>query len=50
LSFDTITLRKVIAVRKLDAAERDEADYLLDTYCVAFGMKTQMDMLEEPVA
>ena len=45
--YDTKTLRKVIALRKLDAAERGEADYLLDTYCVALGMKAQMDMFDK---
>jgi uncharacterized protein (UPF0335 family) len=48
--FDTKTLRKVIALRKLDAAERDEADHLLNTYLVSLGMKTQMDMFEESEA
>jgi uncharacterized protein (UPF0335 family) len=45
--FDVKTLKKVIALRKLDAAERDEADHLLDTYCAALGMKPQLEMFEE---
>jgi uncharacterized protein (UPF0335 family) len=40
------TLRKIIALRKLDAAERDEAEHLLRTYCVALGM--QPDLFDEP--
>ena len=40
--YDVKTLRKVIALRKLDAAERDEADHLLHTYCVALGMQTDL--------
>jgi uncharacterized protein (UPF0335 family) len=33
------TIRKIIALRKQDAAERDEADALLDTYKRALGMQ-----------
>ena len=40
----TKTLRKVIALRKQDASERDEAEHLLHTYCVALGM--QPDLFE----
>lgn len=32
------TLRKVIALRKKDAAERDEDEHLLHTYLNALGM------------
>jgi uncharacterized protein (UPF0335 family) len=32
------TIRKVIALRKKDAAERDEEEYLIDTYMQALGM------------
>lgn len=39
--YDVKTLRKVIALRKLDAAERDEAEHMLDTYLVSLGMKPQ---------
>lgn len=39
------TLRKVIALRKQDAAERDEAEHTLDTYLRALGM--QPDLFEE---
>lgn len=44
----TKTLRKVISLRRMDAAERDEADHLLDTYCVALGLKPQLEMFERP--
>ena len=36
--YDVKTLKKVIAERKLDAAERDEREYLLETYKRALGM------------
>jgi uncharacterized protein (UPF0335 family) len=45
--YDCKTLRRVIALRKQDAAERDEAQHLLDTYCVALGMKPQLELFEE---
>lgn len=36
--FDTPTIRRVIKLRKQDAAERQEAEALLDTYLAALGM------------
>lgn len=36
--YDVKTLRKVISLRKQDAAEREEAEHLLDTYRRALGM------------
>ena len=36
--FDTKIIRKVIALRKKEAAERDEEQALLDTYMTALGM------------
>lgn len=36
--FDVKTLRKIIALRKIDEKEREEDDYLLDTYKRALGM------------
>jgi uncharacterized protein (UPF0335 family) len=36
--FDTKILRKVIALRKLDADERAEAQAMIDLYCDALGM------------
>lgn len=37
------TIRKIIALRKLDAAERDEAEALLDTYKHALGIGPLFD-------
>ena len=36
--FDTKALRRVVALRKLDRAEREEADAILDAYLAALGM------------
>ncbi len=41
--FDTKTMRKVIAIRKLDRAERQEQEALLDTYLHALGMLEPAD-------
>lgn len=38
VGYDTKTIRKVVALRKLDAADRDEQSALLDTYCHALGI------------
>lgn len=35
--FDTKTMRKVVALRKLDMSERQEQEALLDTYLQALG-------------
>ncbi len=35
--FDTKTMRKVVAVRKLDMSERQEQEALLETYLKALG-------------
>lgn len=37
--YDVKTLRKIIALRKMDASERAEADHMLATYCRALGMQ-----------
>ena len=36
--YDTKAMRKVIAIRKLDRAERMEQEAILDTYLAALGM------------
>lgn len=36
--FDVKTVRKVVALRKLDSSEREEQDTLLDIYLAAIGM------------
>ena len=41
--YDVKTLRKVIQLRKKDAAERDEEEHLLDTYKRALGLAPAMD-------
>lgn len=41
--YDVKTLRKIIGLRKKDAAERDEEEHLLDTYKRALGMAPEMD-------
>lgn len=45
--YDVKTLRKVLRLRKQDAAERDEEEFLLDTYLSALGMAPQMDLFED---
>lgn len=46
--FDTKILRKVIAVRKLDQAERQEQEAMLDVYFAALGMQPSLFDEEEP--
>lgn len=41
--YDVKTLRKVVSLRKQDAAERDEQEHLLDTYLRALGMAPQFE-------
>ncbi len=41
--YDVKTLRKVIQLRKKDAAERDEEEYLLDTYKRALGLAPELE-------
>jgi len=41
--FDTKILRKVISLRKKDAEERQEEEYLLATYLTALGMAPAAD-------
>lgn len=36
--FDTKIMRKIISLRKMEAAERDEQETLLDLYKAALGM------------
>ena len=42
--FDVPTLRAVIKLRKLDTAERQEAEALLDLYCKALGMQLSLPL------
>ncbi len=41
--YDSKTMRQVIKLRKMDAADRDEQEHLLDTYCRALGMLPELD-------
>lgn len=41
--FDTKIMRKVVALRKLDTAERQEQEAILDLYLSALGMQMSMD-------
>ena len=41
MGYDTKALRKVIAVRKLDANERMKQEAVLDSYLAALGMLPQ---------
>ncbi|WP_353640781.1 GapR family DNA-binding domain-containing protein [Mesorhizobium sp. WSM2239] len=36
--YDTTTIRKIVALRRLDEAERQEAEAMLDLYKEALGM------------
>ena len=38
VGYDVKTMRKIISLRKMEAADRDEQDALLDTYKHALGM------------
>ena len=38
VGYDVKTMRKIVALRKMDAADRSEADALLDTYKHALGI------------
>lgn len=40
VGYDVATMRKIVALRKKDAADRDEQDTLLDVYKHALGMLT----------
>jgi uncharacterized protein (UPF0335 family) len=44
--YDVKTLRKILALRKQDASERDEQEHLLDTYKRALGMAPEMEEVE----
>ncbi|MEY2882393.1 MAG: hypothetical protein RL490_117 [Pseudomonadota bacterium] len=46
--FDTKTMKKIIALRKLDASSRQEADALLDTYRTALGLADEFGGSDEP--
>lgn len=41
--FDTKAIREIIKQRKLDAADREEQELILDTYKRALGMIPELD-------
>jgi uncharacterized protein (UPF0335 family) len=41
--FDVKTIRQVLRIRKIEANEREEQEFLLDTYCRALGMLPSVD-------
>ncbi len=41
--FDAATMREILKMRKKDAADLEEAEYLLDTYKRALGMIPEVD-------
>lgn len=41
--YDTKVMRKVISLRKVDAAEREEQDQLLELYQQALGMLPELE-------
>ncbi len=44
--FDTKVLRKVISLRKKDAAERQEEEAMVDVYLAALGMVPEREAAE----
>jgi uncharacterized protein (UPF0335 family) len=48
--FDVPAIRKIIKLRKMDAAEREEAETTLETYCRALGMTPDLFDGEESAA
>lgn len=44
--FDTKVLRKIVAIRKMDHADRMEQEALLDMYLSALGMQSSFDFAQ----
>lgn len=44
--FEPAIMRKIVALRRLDAQERTEQEELIDLYARAIGMRPQLDMFE----
>ena len=42
MGFDTKTMRTVLKIRKMDDQKRIEAEALLETYCTALGIETDV--------
>lgn len=47
--FEPKTMRQIVRLRKLDKNERDEQEYLLETYKAALGMAVAASDLDEVV-
>ncbi len=39
--FDPKIMRSVLKIRKMDSSEREEHEYILDTYLIALGMAVE---------
>lgn len=48
--FDVKTMRTILKIRKVDANDLQEQEYLLDTYKRALGMLPELDEDEQPAA
>lgn len=48
--FDVKTIKKIIRLRKLDQSDRDEQQYLLETYQRALGMLPLFEAADEKEA
>ncbi len=46
--FDTKIIRQILKIRKMDASEVEEQDYLLDVYKRALGMLPELDEDNSP--
>tara|TARA_B100001179_G_C18442666_1_gene339523 strand:+ start:282 stop:560 length:279 start_codon:yes stop_codon:yes gene_type:complete len=46
--FDVKTMRQILKLRNMDSADRDEAEYLLETYKRALGMQADLFEGEPP--
>lgn len=41
--YNTVIMREIVKLRKLDAADREEREELLDLYASALGMTAEME-------
>jgi uncharacterized protein (UPF0335 family) len=48
--FDTKIMRRVVALRKKDAAERQEEEAILDLYLNAMGMQLKLELVSSTEA
>lgn len=47
--YDTKTMKKIVALRRMDASARQEADALLETYRDALGISNGFTPLEQAI-